>query len=489
MSAELTVKWLSGAQTFDGERVKPLRDVTTRHLPLAPLEAARVMLRRVRYEQQQQQPLQLASLLDWQVVAREVDAGQGDARLREYAVLTWPQAYRVLAESRQPTTPAMYAVILEEDNVKGFPLLLDLDVPAERNVSRAAFVAEVQRLIGWLASTYSLRADTDFLVDDTFADAPGCKHSVHIMCRRLAFRTTDAARAFVTHVLRGQEKFLHVDPAVPQRHGNFKLVGCAKSGRRNAQYPWRHDSGGAGGGALVPECDPRRQRYAPSYDRAISWYEFHARRTWIDDEDDAGLGVRYLDQVSASSSSSSMPLQPPWSRARLAYYGDAVDGFRRWADAAFMAAHVYGNVKHYVVHVLDPLTRRVRTPATTIETISGLFHYLTSPQLKTGLPVRITVALRDLALVRVFAHTAAEVAAAGARPLATVAAGETWAALTPVQLADGMLFPGDELPALRGLRLVSQPLLPYSLVDETSTRPPPVVLTIHSSSGVCERKQ
>lgn len=170
---------------------------------------------------------------DVQIVAEDVE-GHG----KRYAPCLWRALFDYY-RTKKPVKRHLYAVVMEaRHNAHGFPLVIDIDGKnaGDAGCSRAAVLAELRRIVNviqvWIAVLASDRSpwlqrlvpSADVLVDDTCAP-DGQAQSAHLMCRRVGFRTTEAARAF------SQQHFASpwLDRGIPKNNGLFKLPGNRKA--------------------------------------------------------------------------------------------------------------------------------------------------------------------------------------------------------------------------------------------------------------------
>ncbi len=212
---------------------------------------------------------------DVQIIAEDVPVAEG--KVSQYALCLWQPLYRHLCRLA-PGTRHMYAVVMERHNPHGIPLIMDLDIPPSARMTRAEFIALLRRIVETIGAPC--------LVYDA-CTADGQKMSAHIVCRRVAFRTSEAGRAYAVWmyeqvrawIAEGSVSFAGstaemerwVDKGIPKLNGQFKLPGNTKAevGKR-AQRP-NH-------GLLLGMAPLRgNERYAD----ILGWEEFDANRPWL----------------------------------------------------------------------------------------------------------------------------------------------------------------------------------------------------------------
>jgi hypothetical protein len=175
---------------------------------------------------------------------------------------------------------------MERHNHNGFPLILDVDIPADAHMTRDEFIALLRRIVDAIGAPC--------LIYDA-CNPDGKKMSAHIVCRHIGFRTSAMARAYAEWMLeqvrvwlttglvpfRGVLFDVHkwVDTGIPKLNGQFKLPGNTKLevGKR-AQRP-NHQLLRD----LVPLTGSER------YEEILSWEEFDANRPWFYREEAAAM--------------------------------------------------------------------------------------------------------------------------------------------------------------------------------------------------------
>jgi hypothetical protein len=216
----------------------------------------------------------------------EDDGAKGKAKMsKKFTLCLWRPLYQHLCRLA-PGTRHMYAIVMERHNRHGIPLVMDLDIPASARMTRAEFIALLRRIVDTIGAPC--------LVYDA-CSADGQKMSAHIVCRRVAFRTSEAGRKYAvwmyqqvrdwiasgTLAFMGDttEMWKWVDDGIPKLNGQFKLPGNTKAevGKR-AQRP-NH--------GLVLDLAPLRGD--ERYEDILSWEEFDANRTWLYAEEVAAV--------------------------------------------------------------------------------------------------------------------------------------------------------------------------------------------------------
>lgn len=212
---------------------------------------------------------------DVQIIAEDVPVAEG--KVSQYALCLWQPLYRHLCRLA-PGTRHMYAVVMERHNPHGIPLIMDLDIPPSACMTRHEFITLLRRIVETIGAPC--------LVYDA-CTADGQKMSAHIVCRRVAFRTSEAGRAYAvwmyeqvrTWIVEGSVSFAGstaemdrwVDKGIPKLNGQFKLPGNTKAeiGKR-AQRP-NH--------GLELHLAPLHGR--ERYGEILGWDEFDANRPWL----------------------------------------------------------------------------------------------------------------------------------------------------------------------------------------------------------------
>lgn len=213
---------------------------------------------------------------DLQLIAEDVPVPEG--KVSQYALCLWQPLYRHLCRLA-PGTRHMYAIVMERHNPHGIPLIMDLDIPPGARMTRVEFIALLRRIVNTIGAPC--------LVYDA-CTTDGQKMSAHIVCRRVAFRTSEAGRAYAvwmyeqvcewiatgTLAFKGDTSEMKrwVDDGIPKLNGQFKLPGNTKAevGKR-AQRP-NH--------GLTLDLAPLRGD--ERYEEILSWEEFDANRPWLD---------------------------------------------------------------------------------------------------------------------------------------------------------------------------------------------------------------
>lgn len=275
----ISLRWFSGTTFYDGER---LRSCPSGNglvaIELGPKEAAICALRLAREK---------TGNSDYQIIAedRQDTRTAGGLVVKAYAVAAWKDVYRYLEEGQNLAARHAYAMVLDDENVHGFPLLIDIDIKAYKG-TRKAFVEAVLRLFSVIRERTGV-PHARFIVDDACSTAMD-KQSVHIVCRDIGFTTIAAARTFNDTLRQATDSAGQwVDPAVPSHHGCFKFVACTKLGNRRAQRPWVNDAP-----FDMPPLTTRER-----YSAIVNVEQFFERRPWFNAQEVASGRIKFLDQA------------------------------------------------------------------------------------------------------------------------------------------------------------------------------------------------